>query len=120
MARITVEDCLDNVNNRFELVLLAADRARDLVMKGIEPNVPWDNHKATVVALREIAAGFDVSKGAKVKQKNEEVTNNDIRKDASNSGAEIMAEVDLVLNDNPEIDSQQVEIVKDQKDTDNS
>jgi len=57
MARVTVEDCLKNVKNRFELVLIAAKRARQL-MRGKEPRVDWDNDKATVVALREIAAGY--------------------------------------------------------------
>ena len=57
MARVTVEDCLKNVKNRFELVLLASKRARQL-MRGKEPKVPWDNDKSTVVALREIAAGY--------------------------------------------------------------
>lgn len=57
MARVTVEDCLANVKNRFELVLIAAKRARQL-MRGKEPRVPWDNDKSTVVALREIAAGY--------------------------------------------------------------
>lgn len=56
MARVTVEDCLKNVKNRFELVLIASKRARQL-MRGKEPKVEWDNDKATVVALREIAAG---------------------------------------------------------------
>lgn len=58
MARITVEDCLHNVKNRFELVLVAAKRARKLMRGTTEAKVPWDNDKATVVALREIAAGF--------------------------------------------------------------
>jgi DNA-directed RNA polymerase subunit omega len=58
MARITVEDCLDNVDNRFELVLVATKRARQLAMTGAEPMVPWQNDKCTVVALREIAHGF--------------------------------------------------------------
>lgn len=57
MARVTVEDCLKNVKNRFELVLIAAKRARQL-MRGKEPKVDWDNDKSTVVALREIAAGY--------------------------------------------------------------
>ncbi|ROR34138.1 DNA-directed RNA polymerase subunit omega [Inmirania thermothiophila] len=57
MARITVEDCLERIDNRFELVLMAAKRARQLAM-GEEPRVPWDNDKPTVVALREIAAGL--------------------------------------------------------------
>lgn len=54
MARITVEDCLENVDNRFQLVLVAARRARQL-SKGKEALVPWENDKPTVVALREIA-----------------------------------------------------------------
>ncbi len=57
MARVTVEDCLKNVKNRFELVILAAKRARQL-MRGKEPKVEWDNDKPTVVALREIALGY--------------------------------------------------------------
>lgn len=57
MARITVEDCLENVNNRFELVILAAKRARQLMRGSVDPTVAWENDKATVVALREIAAG---------------------------------------------------------------
>ncbi len=57
MARITVEDCLENVNNRFELVVLAAKRARQLMRGSVDPTVPWENDKATVVALREIAHG---------------------------------------------------------------
>lgn len=56
MARVTVEDCLKNVKNRFELVIIAAKRARQL-MRGKEAKVEWDNDKPTVVALREIAAG---------------------------------------------------------------
>ena len=54
MARITVEDCLNRVDNRFELVLVAARRARDLAL-GREALVPWENDKPTVVALRELA-----------------------------------------------------------------
>jgi DNA-directed RNA polymerase subunit omega len=58
MARVTVEDCLDNVDNRFELVMLSSKRARQLATGGKEPKVPWDNDKPTVVALREIAEGL--------------------------------------------------------------
>jgi len=57
MARVTVEDCLEHVDNRFELVLLATKRARQLV-NGVEPLLPWENDKPTVVALREIAEGL--------------------------------------------------------------
>lgn len=55
MARITVEDCLDYVDNRFELVLVATKRARKLALGGADPLVAWENDKPTVVALREIA-----------------------------------------------------------------
>lgn len=56
MARVTVEDCLENVESRFDLVLLASKRARQLV-SGKEAMVDWENDKATVVALREIGEG---------------------------------------------------------------
>lgn len=55
MSRITVEDCLQKVNNRFELVMLASKRARRL-FKGAKPLIESDNREV-VVALREIAAG---------------------------------------------------------------
>lgn len=58
MARITVEDCLDNVENRFELVVLASRRARELAMTSATALVPIENDKSTVLALREIAAGL--------------------------------------------------------------
>jgi DNA-directed RNA polymerase subunit omega len=57
MARVTVEDCLENVENRFQLVLVAARRARQL-SAGAEPCVAQENDKPTVLALREIAGGF--------------------------------------------------------------
>ncbi|MEX0374954.1 DNA-directed RNA polymerase subunit omega [Spiribacter pallidus] len=60
MARVTVEDCLDTIDNRFELVLAATRRARQ-VAHGHEPFVAWENDKPTVVALREIADGFVTS-----------------------------------------------------------
>ncbi len=56
MARVTIEDCLENVENRFKLVLLASTRARQL-SHGATEFVPRDKDKDTVVALREIAAG---------------------------------------------------------------
>jgi len=53
MARVTVEDCLENVENRFELVMLATKRARQIAVNGAEPLVDEDNDKPTVIALRE-------------------------------------------------------------------
>lgn len=58
MARVTVEDCLEHVANRFELVMVAAKRAREIAVRGEQPMVEWENDKPTVVALREIAEGF--------------------------------------------------------------
>lgn len=58
MARITVEDCLEHVDNRFELVMLATRRARGLRNYGTDPLVEEENDKPTVIALREIAEGF--------------------------------------------------------------
>jgi DNA-directed RNA polymerase subunit omega len=57
MARVTVEDCLENVDNRFELVLTASHRARQLA-NGASPHLDWENDKPTVLALREIAEGL--------------------------------------------------------------
>ena len=56
MARITIEDCLDRIPNRFELTLAATTRARQIT-SGSTPMVEADRDKATVIALREIAAG---------------------------------------------------------------
>lgn len=58
MARITVEDCLDFVDNRFELVRISSKRARQLAVEGREPFVDPENDKPTVIALREIEEGF--------------------------------------------------------------
>ena len=58
MARITVEDCLDKVDNRFELVMVSSKRARQIQIEGKDPMVSADNDKPTVVALREIADGL--------------------------------------------------------------
>ncbi len=60
MARITVEDCLDNVENIFEMVLVAAKRARRIA-HGADPMVELENDKPTVIALREISEGLVTS-----------------------------------------------------------
>ena len=62
MARVTVEDSLAMVNNRFDLVLIAAKRARNISM-GAEPMLSADNDKPTVIALREIAEGMVYARG---------------------------------------------------------
>ena len=58
MARVTVEDCLDNLDNRFELVMVASRRARQLATGGKDAKVDWENDKPTGVALRESAEGL--------------------------------------------------------------
>ena len=58
MARITVEDCLDHVDNRFELFLVSSKRARQIAVGGKDPFVPEENDKPTVIALREIEEGY--------------------------------------------------------------
>ena len=57
MARVTVEDCLKRVPTRYDLVLLAAKRARQIATGGRRATLEWENDKATVMALREIEAG---------------------------------------------------------------
>lgn len=61
MARVTVEDCLDHVENRFELVMVAAKRARQMATGGRDPMVQEESDKPTVIALREIAEGLVTS-----------------------------------------------------------
>lgn len=61
MARITVEDCLEHVENRFQLVSKAAERAHQFYLYGAKPMVDPENDKYTVIALREIADGIKVS-----------------------------------------------------------
>ena len=97
MARVTVEDCLDHVANRFELVLLATKRARQLVY-GKEPMLPWENDKPTVLALREIADGL-----VDVKILDEDVTK------AEAAGVEITAE-DMEIVVGVEIDEAKPEV----------
>ncbi len=58
MARVTVEDCLENVENRFELVMVSSKRARQIATGGKDALVPLENDKPTVLALREIAEGL--------------------------------------------------------------
>ena len=61
MARITIQDCLKIINNRFQIIDVASKRARAL-MEGAEPKISKNNDKETVIALREIAGGYiDVS-----------------------------------------------------------
>jgi DNA-directed RNA polymerase subunit omega len=58
MARVTVEDCLEHVANRFELVMVASKRARQMATGGKDPMVEEESDKPTVIALREVAEGL--------------------------------------------------------------
>lgn len=58
MARVTVQDAVENIGNRFDLVLVAARRARQMQVGGKDPLVPEENDKTTVIALREIEEGL--------------------------------------------------------------
>ena len=79
MARITVEDCLDHVDNRFELVIVGSKRARQLAVGGKDPMVPEENDKPTVIALREIEEGFiDASILTQVEEEDESPFGEDI------------------------------------------
>ncbi|EHS8096115.1 DNA-directed RNA polymerase subunit omega [Escherichia coli] len=58
MARVTVQDAAEKIGNRFDLVLVAARRARQMQVGGKDPLVPEENDKTTVIALREIEEGL--------------------------------------------------------------
>ncbi|MEL0102315.1 MAG: DNA-directed RNA polymerase subunit omega [Gammaproteobacteria bacterium] len=99
MARITVEDCLEKVDNRFHLVRVASKRARQL-MNGKEPSLEWDNDKATVLALREIAAGNITEEMLEEKP----IVNDD---EGIFDQAEIDAEISALLSDGAESENQE-------------
>lgn len=86
MARVTVEDCLENVANRFELVMVASKRARQLATGGKDPMVQEESDKPTVIALREIAEGF--------------VTNEILRRESEMDAEEELADVMDVMEAN--------------------
>mgnify|MGYP005990296153 CR=1 FL=1 len=97
MARITVEDCLDHVDNRFELVMVSSKRARQLATGGKDPLLPWENDKPTVMALREIEAGLINASILTEKEQPEELLMESIEEDEettvseASSGAESTA-----------------------------
>ena len=73
MARVTVEDCLDKVDNRFDLVMISAKRARQIATGGKEPLVKEDNDKPTVLALREIEQGLVSRRSIEAEERADEV-----------------------------------------------
>ena len=100
MARITVEDCLDKVDNRFQLVMIASKRARQLQTEGKDPLVSVDKDKPTVIALREIADGLVNASILKEKPAVEIETSLEAQHAAE---AEVAAEMPSVLDEGIEV-----------------
>ena len=91
MARVTVEDCIKVIENRFELILIASERAKTLA-KGVEPLLERDRDKNPVVALREIAENFlDL-----------DATKSDLVKGLQKVHEEVLVEPDEKMLDNDE------------------
>ncbi len=93
MARITVEDCLEHVDNRFDLVVLATKRARQLA-NGVEPLLPWENDKPTVMALREIAEGLITSDN--IEPREEEISDAEVAEEALIAAGEEFTAADQI------------------------
>jgi DNA-directed RNA polymerase subunit omega len=108
MARITVEDCLENVDNRFNLVLIAAKRARQLA-EGAQTELEVENDKNTVLALREIADGLVTSEILIDKEPEPEETADDLflsegsdAENASDTDQTVTADADSIAQETPD------------------
>lgn len=73
MARVTVQDAVEKIGNRFDLILVAARRARQLAVEGKEPMVDVENDKPTVVALREIEKGLITNSVLDAQERREQI-----------------------------------------------
>ena len=73
MARVTVQDAVEKIGNRFDLVLVAARRARQMQVGGKDPLVPEENDKTTVIALREIEEGLINNQILDVRERQEQL-----------------------------------------------
>ena len=82
MARVTVEDAVDKIGNRFDLVLVASRRARQIATGGKEPLVDVENDKPTVLALREIEAGLITNDVMDTSDKQEQIQQDTVELDA--------------------------------------
>ena len=92
MARITVEDCLDHVDNRFELVMVGSKRARQIATGGRPALVPEENDKPTVIALREIEEGLVTAAILTEVRQDYEIVDADAAEEGSDAAAEAGAE----------------------------
>ena len=119
MARVTVEDCLDYVDNRFELVLLATKRARQLTY-GVEALVPEENDKPTVIALREIAEGLinkDILNEPDEPELFIETTYDEAQEEVDSIAQEVrmlLAETEVEEEDEPASDQEEIENTEEQ------
>ena len=102
MARVTVEDCLQHVDNRFELVLLASKRARQLSKEGIDPLVPLDDDKFSVIALREIADNLLPEQQKTAPVKAEELLSSDSDDSENDNVGEVASENTVVTVESEE------------------
>jgi len=99
VARVTVEDCLEKIDNRFRLIMVASKRARHIAM-GTDPLVEWENDKPTVVALREIAESLvteDYLKEDIMQKESEELLSEEIE-EVDAVAAALRAEIGRELN----------------------
>lgn len=99
MARVTVEDCLEKIDNRFRLIMVASKRARHIA-SGTDPLVEWENDKPTVVALREIAESLiseDYLQQDLLKKESEELLSEEIE-EVDAVAAALRAEIGRELN----------------------
>ena len=118
MARVTVEDCIEKIPNRFELVLMAAKRAKDLE-RGATPSVQRDNDKSTILALREIADETISLDGLRELAKKEIYEGNDDFKSVADSDKtieELMLEgenFDDIDDENEKLDEEDLKALKD-------
>ncbi len=111
MARVTVEDCLEHVENRFDLVLKASERAHKLELGAADPIVDRDNDKPTVIALREIAAGL-LSQQAQAELEKTEESQVDIADSYFSSIDDVESDVpELGYNSDIEAESNDIENV---------
>jgi DNA-directed RNA polymerase subunit omega len=108
MARVTIEDCLKHVENRFDLVIKAAKRAHLLEMGAADPTVAVNNDKPTVVALREIAAGNDITKTR---------TSHDVPIEETSEAVVAVAEVAVAGTDDTNTDDTTAEVSASEKST---
>lgn len=108
MARITVEDCLQHVGNRFELVLIASKRARQLAKEGANPLIASKNDKPTVVALREIAENLINSNILEENKGSAKTTG--IPEVASEISQEIIAETQTTVEESTQQAKSEIEI----------